>query len=52
MEPVERKYPEPALQELLADPVMLAVLKRDGLTIDDVKAVVKTYQKKTRSRPS
>ena len=52
MEPVVRKYPEPALRELLADPVILAVLKRDGLTVEDVKAVVKTYQEKTRANPS
>ncbi|WP_288901155.1 hypothetical protein [uncultured Sneathiella sp.] len=50
MEPGVRKFPEPALQELLADPVILAVLKRDGLTVEDVKKVVKTYQEKSRSR--
>ena len=31
METGVQKYPEPALKDLLSDPVMLAVLKRDGL---------------------
>ncbi|MCC3306512.1 hypothetical protein [Sneathiella sp. HT1-7] len=52
METGVRKYQEPALQDLLADPVILAVLKRDGLTVNDVIEVVKTYQEKTRLRPS
>lgn len=52
MEPGVRKFPEPALQDLLADPVILAILKRDGLTVEDVKQVVKSYQENTRSRPS
>jgi|TARA_R100000149_G_C5838835_1_gene111720 hypothetical protein len=46
MEVEIQKYPEPALKDLFADPVMLAVLKRDGLTVDDVKKVVKRYQKR------
>lgn len=45
-----QKYPEPALKDLLVDPVMLAVLKRDGLTVDDVKHVVRQYQKKLAPR--
>lgn len=48
METGVQKYPEPALKDLLSDPIMLAVLKRDGLTIDDIKKVVTTYQKKIR----
>lgn len=36
---------EPTLREILEDPIMLAVLKRDGLTVEDVKKVVTTYQK-------
>ena len=52
MEPGVQKYPEPALKDLLSDPVVLAVLKRDGLTVDDVKAVVKTYQQSAQSRSS
>lgn len=50
METDVQKYPEPALKDLLADPVMLAVLKRDGLTVDDVKMVVKRYQKRAAPR--
>ena len=52
MEPGVQKYLEPALKDLLSDPVVLAVLKRDGLTVDDVKAVVKTYQQSAQSRSS
>ncbi|MZR30153.1 hypothetical protein [Sneathiella litorea] len=52
MEPNLQKYPEPALQDLLADPVILAVLKRDGLTVDDIKEIVETYQQKALTRPS
>jgi hypothetical protein len=32
---------EPSLDELLVDPVIEAVLRRDGLTRDDVMAVVR-----------
>ncbi|WP_339633580.1 hypothetical protein [uncultured Sneathiella sp.] len=46
METGVQKYPEPALKDLLSDPVMLAVLKRDGLSIDDLKKVVTTYREK------
>ncbi|WP_334129533.1 hypothetical protein [Sneathiella sp.] len=45
-----QKYPEPTLKDLFADPVMLAVLKRDGLTVDDVKLVVSRYQKRVAPR--
>lgn len=46
-----QKYPEPALKDVFTDPVMLAVLKRDGLTVDDVMQVVRQYRKKTAPRP-
>ncbi|MEH6525975.1 MAG: hypothetical protein V7723_07860 [Sneathiella sp.] len=36
---------EPALREILEDPIIHAVLKRDGLTVEDVKKVVHSYQK-------
>jgi hypothetical protein len=36
---------EPALREILEDPIVLAVLKCDGLTVEDVKKVVSKYQK-------
>ncbi|WP_293960638.1 hypothetical protein [Sneathiella sp.] len=48
MEPGVQKYPEPSLKDLLSDPIMLAVLKRDGLTVEDIKKVVSTYQEKIR----
>ncbi|WP_340151092.1 hypothetical protein [uncultured Sneathiella sp.] len=48
METVVQKYPEPALKDLLSDPIMLAVLKRDGLTVEDIKKVVTSYQEKIR----
>lgn len=47
-----QKYPEPALKDLFSDPVMLAVLKRDGLTVDDVKRIVSSWQKAKEIRPS
>lgn len=52
MEARVQKYPEPTLNDLLSDPVMLAVLKRDGLTVDDVKKIVKTYRKKSHTPSS
>lgn len=50
METGVQKYPEPALKDLLSDPIMLAVLKRDGLTVDDIKKIVTTYQRNPRPR--
>jgi len=35
---------EPELEELFTDPVLLAVLKRDGLSVDDVKTVIFSYR--------
>ncbi|WP_169568060.1 hypothetical protein [Sneathiella limimaris] len=44
MDSLTPKYQEPELEDLFGDPVLLAVLKRDGLTIDDVKEVIQRYQ--------
>jgi hypothetical protein len=52
MESGVQKYPEPTLKDLLSDPVMLAVLKRDGLTVEDIKKVVTAYQRNLQSQPS
>lgn len=41
---------EPKLDELLADPVVEAVLRRDGLTRDDVMAVVRAVRVSLASR--
>ncbi len=41
MRPYERAGIEPDFHELLADPVLHAVLVRDGITEDTVKAVVR-----------
>lgn len=46
------KHIEPALSDLLSDPVILAVLKRDGLTVDDVKKVVTSYQRNVKPKLS
>ncbi len=35
---------EPDIEDLLADPVLLAVLEYDGLTVDDVRVVVHQYR--------
>ena len=35
---------EPELEELFTDPVLLAVLKCDGLSIDDIKTVITSYR--------
>lgn len=35
---------EPEVEELLSDPVLHAVLKSDGITVDDVKKVIHSYQ--------
>ncbi len=44
MRPYERAGIEPDLQELLADPVLHAVMARDGLTEDTIRAVVRAAQ--------
>jgi len=41
---------EPLVEDLLQDPVMLALLARDGLTIDDVKAVIADYHRQIEAR--
>jgi len=52
MTPAADKFEEPALTELFSDPVMLAILKRDGLTVEDVKKVVNSYQRNLRPKHS
>lgn len=42
---VELNQSEPTLREILEDPIMLAVLKRDRLTVEDVKKVVSSYRR-------
>jgi hypothetical protein len=44
MRPYERAGIEPDLQELLADPVLHAVMNRDGLSEDTIRAVVRNAQ--------
>lgn len=48
----DKIFEEPPIEELLADPILHAVLQRDGLTVDDVKAVIDTYQQSVRSGAS
>jgi hypothetical protein len=45
-----KKY-EPKIEELLEDPIILALLKRDGLTIEDVKEVISAYQNSQSLKP-
>ncbi|USG60610.1 hypothetical protein NBZ79_15705 [Sneathiella marina] len=42
---MELNQKEPALREILEDPIIHAVLKRDGLTVEDVRKVVSSYQR-------
>ncbi len=37
---------EPDVQDILDDPIFLAVLRRDGLTINDILLVIKSYREK------
>lgn len=39
---------EPALEELLSDPLVEIVLSYDGLTREDVRAVVRAYRARRR----
>lgn len=39
---------EPDVQDILDDPVFLAVLRCDGLTVDDILIVIKSYREKNR----
>ena len=36
---------EPEISDLLCDPILLAVLARDRLTVEDVKEVIISYKK-------
>ena len=40
---------EPNLSKLLADPIVHLVMRRDGLTTDDVRAAVRLAQVRLRS---
>lgn len=44
MRPYERAGIEPDFQELLADPILHAVMARDGITEETVRAVVRAAQ--------
>jgi len=44
MRPYERAGIEPDLHELLSDPVLHAVMARDGLTEETIRAVVRAAQ--------
>mgnify|MGYP000017330408 CR=1 FL=1 len=43
---------EPKIDDMLSDPVFLAVLKRDNLTIDDVLQVIESYHQNKSSKPN
>lgn len=42
---------EPEIEELLADPILLAVLERDGLTVEDIWDVVSLYRSQNDAEP-
>jgi hypothetical protein len=44
MRPYERAGIEPDLHELLADPVLHAVMNRDGLSEETIRAVIRNAQ--------
>ena len=44
MRPFERAGIEPNFQEILTDPVMRAVMNRDGVSADALRATVRTAQ--------
>jgi hypothetical protein len=43
---------EPKIDEILKDPIFLAVLKRDGLSVNDIKQVIDSYKETRAARPS
>ncbi|MFT6557129.1 hypothetical protein [Sneathiella sp.] len=43
---------EPKIDEMFSDPIFLAVLKRDGLTINDVVQVIETYKQNRCGKPN
>lgn len=45
-----RSGEEPSLEEMLLDPVVESVLRRDGLTREDVKAVMEAARLRVGSR--
>jgi hypothetical protein len=47
---MEKRKPEPSLDDLLDDPILHAVLARDGLTVEEVRLFLK--EMKERLRPS
>lgn len=45
-----RAGPEPSLEDVMADPMVQLVMRRDGLTPDDVNAVIEAVQRRHRGR--
>jgi len=43
---------EPYVDDLLEDPILHAVLVRDGLTVEDVRAVIAEYRRQIGERQS
>ncbi|GEM_PF-3380859 len=43
---------EPKIDDILSDPVFLAVLKRDNLTVDDILQMIETYHQNKPAKPN
>lgn len=41
-----RAGPEPSLEDVMADPMVQLVMRRDGLTPEDVKAVIEAIRRR------
>jgi len=42
---------EPALEEVLADPVIHAVMRRDGVTLAELQAAIRRAQQRLQASP-
>lgn len=42
---------ELTLEEMLADPIVQLVMRRDGITAEDVRAVVEEARRRWRAKP-
>jgi hypothetical protein len=43
------KYPEPSIKEILADPIVRALMTADGIQADELKALLHSVAKRLRA---
>ncbi|WP_159104310.1 hypothetical protein [Sneathiella glossodoripedis] len=51
MQEVKVETTEPDIEDLLADPVLLLLLDRDGVSVDELRTIVAQYREKQEQQP-